>query len=177
MDAAFAYLGREARNATVGDALVQWAARAPSRASNRLMHAQQIGTLKAVAVEATGEGTAFTGTVNAVRRDGTTVARGGAGARRRDAEQAACLAVVAALVEATQSSTGAGSAASLQVSYFFEKRPPCSGVVGRSADQVAEGEDSGERAGVVDEWRVAGGGEPRPRAIEQHKGLVGIDVA
>jgi ribonuclease R len=110
VDTVFAYLCRQPSDAELAAALVQWTARTPSRAVNLLMHAQQIGALRSVALDATGAATAFSGTVTAVRADGTTVARSAAGARKKDAEQAACLAVVAALIEA-RSVPGPGTSA------------------------------------------------------------------
>lgn len=80
------------------DAFVAWMSAAPSRAQNLVMHALQSGWLLRGDVRSVGEGTSFRATVDLESVHGGVALASTVGARKRDAEQAACVVAIGRLI-------------------------------------------------------------------------------
>jgi ribonuclease R len=107
VDVLLAYLCHRGSEEALARGLVRWAGRVRSRAVNMLMHAEQGGIVKSIAIASEGAATSFTGTVRVVTGDGATLTRAGHGARKKDAEQMACLEALTALLLGSAANEGA----------------------------------------------------------------------
>lgn len=80
------------------EAFKAWLLLIPTRSVHLLMHAEQTGFVRKVAIDASGDGTSFEGVARVVTSAGDEQLFNGAGARKKDAEQAACVRAVLWLV-------------------------------------------------------------------------------
>lgn len=106
VDVLFAYACHRESEEALARGLVSWAGRVRSRAVNLLMHAEQGGIVKSIEIASEGAATCFTGTVRVVTRGGSSLSRRGQGARKKDAEQVACLAAITALLLGSRENGG-----------------------------------------------------------------------
>jgi dsRNA-specific ribonuclease len=98
VDVLFAYLCLRGSEVELARGLVQWTERARSRAVNLLTHGEQGGVIKSLEIAGEGEATSFTGTVRVTTDLRGALSSRGHGARKKDAEQVACLRAVKALL-------------------------------------------------------------------------------
>ena len=83
---------------SVAAALAAWVCASPTRAVNLLLHATQAGVLAHYETDSTSSDSGFLGRVRLTKPGSDQVEFSGIGARKKDAEQAACVAAVCWLV-------------------------------------------------------------------------------